>query len=134
MKYIASRAATLSLSDGTQFEITAGIHDAAKFPENVKKHWAFKTYVSPVDEADLEKEQEAQGLAKKVTSLEKKLTVLKTQLEERDKTVAAQAGEITALKTQLGSQPDVSDQTTDTPDKPADGEATKNAKKQQASD
>lgn len=117
MKYIAAAAATLSLADGTKFDISPGIHDSSDFPDNVKKHWAFPSYVQPVDEADLEKEKKGNDLAAKNEALTIELEALKAQLAERDSTVEALTTELESLKAPAADN----------------AESGKNAKKQQAS-
>ncbi|CAI0817554.1 STY1053 family phage-associated protein [Serratia proteamaculans] len=100
MKYIVSAAASLSFADGTKFELSPGIHD--RFPEHVKSHWAFSAYVAPLNESDLEQEQQSADLSLRVAALEGEVTDLQKLLElEKDKV------------TELTEQRDVRDQTID---------------------
>lgn len=98
MKYIAAAAATLSLADGTKFDISPGIHDSNDFPDNVKKHWAFPSYVQPVDEAELENEKKGSDLEAKNQALTSEIETLKSQLAERDSTIETLTSEIETLK------------------------------------
>lgn len=136
MKYIVSAAASLSFADGTKFELSPGIHD--RFPEHVKSHWAFSAYVAPLNESDLEQEQQSADLSLRVAALEGEVTDLQKLLElEKDKV------------TELTGQRDVRNQTIDEhlatiadlqkllaekePIKEPDGEkGAENAKKQSA--
>lgn len=100
MKYIVSAAALLSFADGTKFELSPGIHDG--FPAKVKEHWAFSAYVAPLNESDLEQEQQSVDLSLRVASLEGEVTDLQNLLAlEKDKVA------------ELTEQRDARDQTID---------------------
>ncbi|MBD2816340.1 hypothetical protein ID850_16700 [Xenorhabdus sp. Flor] len=104
MKFIVSGNAALSFTDGTRYELTAGIHD--DFPENVKKHWAFTAYVKPLDESGLAEEQQSQDGAAHITLLEDENTHLKAQLVDRESTIAELNNKIAILKAQIEAKPD----------------------------
>lgn len=126
MKFIVSAAATLSLSDGTKFELTKGIVDDSSFPDAVKSHWAFPSYAKPLDAADLAKEQAALDLQSQVKTLQASVDDLTAQLaaktaesDGKDATIA----DLTAQLAALNSTADATEQV-----------ETKNAKKQSSSD
>lgn len=128
MKYIVSGGATLSLTDGTRFELSPGIHDSSSFPDSVKQHWAFEAYSKPLDAAELAKEQEAENLASRLVLMAEENNTLKALVAEHEKTIADQEIQISALKEQLSGAGDATNKT----DNAAEG--VKSAKKQQASD
>ncbi|EOZ9095205.1 TPA: hypothetical protein R1B15_000758 [Klebsiella aerogenes] len=117
MKYLVNSGVTLSLADGSKFEITKGVHSGADFPESVKSHWAFASYAKQIDDAEADKLEAANAdLKAYVASLETANASLLAQIGEKDK-------EIAALKA-AAAKPD---------EKPAAGEEkqeTGNAKKQ----
>ncbi|WP_334613660.1 hypothetical protein [Escherichia coli] len=126
MKFIVSAAATLSLPDGTKFELTKGIVDDSSFPDAVKSHWAFPSYAKPLDAADLAKEQAALDLKSQVKTLQTSVDDLTAQLaaktaesDGKDATIA----DLTAQLAALNSTADATEQV-----------ETKNAKKQSSSD
>lgn len=127
MKYIVSGGATLSLTDGTRFELSPGIHDSSSFPDGVKQHWAFEAYAKPLDAAELAKEQEAENLASSLVLMAEENNTLKALVAEHEKTIADQEIQIAALKKQLSDAGDATNKT----DNAAEG--VKSAKKQQAS-
>ncbi|AZF92922.1 hypothetical protein [Morganella morganii] len=104
MKYIVSQSATLSLPDGTRFELTAGIHDGEDFPGPVVEHWAFPSYARPLDEADIQKEKDSRDMSAKVITLETELTELKAALAEKDGVIDGLNTELTELKAALAKQ------------------------------
>lgn len=104
MKYIVSQGATLSLPDGTRFELTSGIHDSTDFPVQVTEHWAFPSYVRPLDEADIQKEKDSRDMSAKVITLETELTELKAVLAEKDGVIDGLNTELTELKAALAKQ------------------------------
>ncbi|MPU29119.1 hypothetical protein FVB13_07940 [Escherichia coli] len=126
MKFIVSAAATLSLPDGTKFELTKGIVDDSSFPDAVKSHWAFPSYAKPLDATDLAKEQAALDLKSQVKNLQASVDDLTAQLaaktaesDGKDATIA----DLTAQLAALNSTADATEQV-----------ETKNAKKQSSSD
>lgn len=126
MKYIVSAAATLSLPDGTRFELTKGIVDDSSFPDAVKSHWAFSSYAKPLDAADLAKEQAALDLKSQVNTLQASVDDLTAQLvaktaesDGKDATIADLTAQLAALDTTTDATEQVE---------------TKNAKKQSSSD
>lgn len=127
MKYIVSGGATLSLTDGSRFELSPGIHDSSSFPDGVKQHWAFEAYAKPLDAAELAKEQEAENLASSLVLMAEENNTLKALVAEHEKTIADQDGQIAALKEQLSGAGDTANKTDNA------GEGGKSAKKQQAS-
>ncbi|HIH8961320.1 TPA: STY1053 family phage-associated protein [Klebsiella oxytoca] len=120
MKYLVNSGATLSLGDGSKFEITKGVHSGADFPESVKSHWAFASYAKQIDDAEADKLEAANAdLKAYVASLETANASLLAQIGEKDK-------EIADLKA-AAAKPE---------DKPVTGEEkqeTGNAKKQSSS-
>lgn len=117
MKYLVNSGATLSLGDGSKFEITKGVHSGADFPESVKSHWAFASYAKQIGDEEADKLEAANAdLKAYVASLETANASLLAQIGEKDK-------EIADLKA-AAAKPE---------DKPANGEEkqeTGNAKKQ----
>lgn len=98
MKYIVSDSAVLSFPDGTKFELTAGIHDS--FPGEVKAHWAFSAYVTPLDDAEAARVAAAnEDLSLRVSTLESDNATLLVQLAAKDE-------EIASLKAQLAPATD----------------------------
>lgn len=98
MKYIVAKGAKLSFPDGTHFELFEGIHDSAEFSKQVTEHWAFSAYAKPLDESELQKEEESKSMGVKITLLEEEITALKVTLKEKDDLIANQSDEIIALK------------------------------------
>lgn len=123
MKYVVSGGATLSLPDGSKFELAQGIIDSDTLPKAVTGHWAFSAYAKPLDENDVKKEKAAKDLAAQVKALQSSVDDLKAQLDKAASESADKDKTIDDLKAQL----DALTATTE----PVD---TKNAKKQQASD
>lgn len=126
MKFIVSADATLSLPDGTKFELTKGIVDDSSFPDAVKSHWAFPSYAKQLDAADLAKEQAALDLKSQVKTLQASVDDLTAQLsaktaesDGKDATIA----DLTAQLAALNSTTDATEQV-----------ETKNDKKQSSSD
>ncbi|KFC07533.1 hypothetical protein GTGU_01776 [Trabulsiella guamensis ATCC 49490] len=130
MKYVVSDGATLSFPDGTKFELKQGIHNGSDFPAHVKKHWAFEAYARPLDDSDLEKEKNTEGLSSRLAELEKENTDLKAKVTEHEKTIADQVTEITDLKAKVAPEGGNSADTDKTDITGGKGE--KNDKKQQA--
>ncbi|WP_312058769.1 hypothetical protein [Pantoea septica] len=147
MKLIAANAATLSLADGSKFKIEPGIHDDKDFPEAVKKHWAFSSYVKPIDDSETEQgdsdssaqigrlQAEVASLKKTVSEQEDLVESLTGQIEGREATIGELQGKVDDLTAQLVAQ-NQSDtgQSNDAPvSEVNDSDGGKNAKKQQAS-
>lgn len=89
MKYLVNSGATLSLADGSKFEITKGVHSGADFPESVKSHWAFASYAKQIDDAEADKLEAANAdLKAYVASLETVNASLLAQIGEKDKEIA----------------------------------------------
>lgn len=117
MKYLVTAAATLSLADGSKFEITKGVHSGADFPDSVKSHWAFEAHAKQIDDAEADQLEAANAdLKVYVASLESANAALLTQIAEKDK-------EIEDLKA-----------ATENPVTDDEKQGKGNAKKQQASD
>lgn len=127
MKYVVSGGATLSLTDGTRFELSPGIHDSSSFPDGVKQHWAFEAYAKPLDAAELAKEQEAENLASSLVLMAEENNNLKALVAEHEKTIADQEAQIATLKEQQSAAGDAANKA----DNAAEG--VKSVKKQQAS-
>ncbi|QCJ70347.1 hypothetical protein C9446_11055 [Providencia heimbachae] len=98
MKYIVAKGAKLSFPDGTHFELFEGIHDSAEFSKQVTGHWAFSAYAKPLDESELQKEEESKNMSVKIKSLEDEIIALKATLQEKDDIITSQSDEIIALK------------------------------------
>lgn len=89
MKYLVTAAATLSLADGSKFEITKGVHSGADFPDSVKSHWAFEAYAKQIDDAEAEQLEAANADMKAyIASLESANAELLNQIAEKDKEIA----------------------------------------------
>ncbi|ELO0970673.1 STY1053 family phage-associated protein [Raoultella ornithinolytica] len=89
MKYLVTAAATLSLADGSKFEITKGVHSGSDFPDSVKSHWAFDAYAKQIDDAEAEQLEAANAdLKVYVASLESANAALLTQIADKDKEIA----------------------------------------------
>ncbi|SAQ44422.1 STY1053 family phage-associated protein [Klebsiella oxytoca] len=89
MKYLVTAAATLSLADGSKFEITKGIHSGADFPDGVKSHWAFEAYAKQIDDAEAEQLEAANAdLKSYVSTLESANAELLKQIADKDKEIA----------------------------------------------
>jgi len=101
MKYLVSTGAVLRFEDGSQVELTPGIHG---FDKKVVGHWAFEAHAVPVGDAELEGKEPDADLTAKVSTLENEITDLKAQVVDKD-------GEITDLKAQVEAlkQPAVTD-------------------------
>ena len=137
MKYIVNDGATLSFADGSKFALEKGIHDSKAFPEHVKKHWAFESYVKPIDKADLVSETLAEDLTARVSQLEGEVTSLNEQIgirdatiADREKSIAALEGEVTSLKAELEEAKDPAPAANSEADNADSAEGSKNAKKQ----
>ncbi|MTC35803.1 hypothetical protein GKR67_14415 [Providencia alcalifaciens] len=98
MKYIVAKGAKLSFPDGSHFDLLEGIHDSAEFSKQVTEHWAFAAYAKPLDESELQKEEENKNMGVKIQSLEEEITALKAALKEKDDLIASQSDEISTLK------------------------------------
>lgn len=123
MKLIVSNAATLSLPDGSNFKIEPGIHDAKDFPDAVKKHWAFNSYVKPIDESEVEQSQGDSALSAHIVQLKGEVASLTDTVTMRDMTIEELKGEVASLTAQLVAKVDAKN----------DESATKDGKKQQTS-
>lgn len=89
MKYLVSSGATLSLADGSKFEITKGVHSGSDFPDIVKSHWAFEAYAKQIDDAEAEQLEAVNAdLKEYVISLERASAELLSQLAEKDKEIS----------------------------------------------
>lgn len=126
MKFIVSAAATLSLPDGTKFELKKGIVDDSSFPDAVKSHWAFPSYAKPLDAADLAKEQAALDLKSQVKTLQTSVDELTAQLAAKTAESDGKDAMIADLTAQLAALNSTADATEQV--------ETKNAKKQSSSD
>lgn len=88
MKYLVTAAATLSLADGSKFEITKGVHSGADFPDNVKSHWAFEAYAKQIDDAEAEQLEAANAdLKTHIATLESANAALLIQIAEKDREI-----------------------------------------------
>lgn len=101
MKYIVAKGAKLSFPDGSHFDLLEGIHDSAEFSKQVTEHWAFSAYVKPLDESELQKEEESKNMGAKIQSLEEEITALKATIKEKDDAITSQNEEITTLQATL---------------------------------
>jgi len=93
MKYLVSTPAVLRFPDGTQAELTPGIHS---FDDAVVEHWAFSAHAKPVDETELAKNQKSGDLKKQVK-------VLQTTIDELNAQLAPKDAELDELKAQLAT-------------------------------
>lgn len=130
MKMIVADAATLSLADGSRFTLEPGIHDATDFPDAVKKHWAFSSYVRQVDESEVDQQNDT-GLSTQLVKLQSEVADLTVQLTERDTKIGELQSDVADLTAQLAaiSAPVADEQITGTSE--ASESDSKNAKKQQ---
>lgn len=126
MKYLVSSAAALRFADGTQINLVPGIHS---FEKKVTEHWAFAAHASPVDDADLAKDQKAGNQKAQIKSLQDSNKQLTEQLAEKDKLLAEREVQIQQLTEQLAAlTPPPADANKMSP------QETGNAKKQSSSD
>lgn len=105
MKYLVTSGAVLRFTDGTQVELTPGVHS---FEKCVTEHWAFNAHAQAITEDELKQSQGDEDLALKVSGLEATITGLQQQLDEKESTIADQIkqleekdGTITGLQQKL---------------------------------
>lgn len=90
MKYLVTTGTVLRFIDGTQIELTPGVHS---FDKHVTEHWAFKAHARAIDDDELKQSQDDQDLALKVSGLETTITGLQQQLDElNDKLAELETG------------------------------------------
>ncbi|HEB5736873.1 STY1053 family phage-associated protein [Escherichia coli] len=105
MKYLVNTGTVLRFSDGSQVELTPGVHS---FDKHVTEHWAFGAHAQAISEDELKQSQSDEDLALKVSGLETTITGLQQQLDEKTTTIDDQLkqieekdGTITGLQQQL---------------------------------
>lgn len=105
MKYLVNTPAVLRFTDGTQVELTPGVHS---FEKHVTEHWAFGAHAQAISEDELKQSQGDEDLTLKVSGLETTITGLQQKLDEKAITIADQLkqieekdGTITGLQQQL---------------------------------
>ena len=98
MKYLVTTPAVLRFTDGTQVELTPGVHS---FDKHVTEHWAFGAHAQAITEDELKQSQGDEDLTLKVSGLEATITGLQQQLADKDTTIAEQSTTITGLHQQL---------------------------------
>ncbi len=105
MKYLVTTPAVLRFTDGTQVELTPGVHS---FDKHVTEHWAFGAHAQAISEDELKQNQDDEDLTLKVSGLETTITGLQQQLDEKATTIDDQLkqieekdGTITGLQQQL---------------------------------
>ena len=90
MKYLVTTPAVLRFTDGTQVELTPGVHS---FDKHVTEHWAFGAHAQAISEDELKQNQDDEDLTLKVSGLETTITGLQQQLDElSEKLSALEAG------------------------------------------
>lgn len=99
MKYLVKTPAVLRFTDGSQVELTPGVHS---FDKHVTEHWAFGAHAQAITEDELKQSQGDEDLALKVSGLETTITGLQQQVAEKDSTIAEQSVTITGLQQQVG--------------------------------
>lgn len=87
MKYLVNTPAVLRFTDGTQVELTPGVHSFDKY---VTEHWAFGAHAQAISEDELKQSQGDEDLALKVSGLETTITGLQQQLDELTEKLASQ--------------------------------------------
>ncbi len=80
MKYLVTSGAVLRFTDGSQVELTPGVHS---FDKHVTEHWAFGAHAQAISEEELKQSQGDDDLEVKVTELETTITGLQQQLTEK---------------------------------------------------
>ncbi|HCO6890835.1 TPA: hypothetical protein OBS79_000618 [Escherichia coli] len=105
MKYLVNTGTVLRFSDGSQVELTPGVHS---FDKRVTEHWAFGAHAQAISEDELKQSLGDEDLALKVSGLETTITGLQHQLDEKTTTIDDQLkqieekdGTITGLQQQL---------------------------------
>lgn len=105
MKYLVTSGAVLRFTDGTQVELTPGVHSFDKY---VTEHWAFGAHAQAISEDELKQSQGDEDLVLKVSGLETTIIGLQQQLDEKTTTIDDQLkqieekdGTITGLQQQL---------------------------------
>ncbi|MEP8780247.1 hypothetical protein ABKV49_17670 [Enterobacter ludwigii] len=105
MKYLVNTPAVLRFTDGTQVELTPGVHS---FEKHVTEHWAFGAHAQAISEDELKQSQGDEDLVLKVSGLETTIIGLQQQLDEKTTTIDDQLkqieekdGTITGLQQQL---------------------------------
>lgn len=105
MKYLVTSGAVLRFTDGSQVDLTPGVHS---FDKHVTEHWAFEAHAQAISEDELKQSQGDEDLTLKVSGLETTITGLQQQLDEKATTIAdhlnqieEKDGIITGLQQQL---------------------------------
>lgn len=98
MKYLVNTGTVLRFADGSQVEITPGVHS---FDKRVTEHWAFGAHAQAISEEDLKQSQGGEDLSLKISALESTIAGLQQQVTDKDVTIAEQSDTIAGLQQQL---------------------------------
>lgn len=86
MKYLVNTGTVLRFADGSQVELTPGVHS---FDKRVTEHWAFGAHAQAISEEDLKQSQGGEDLSLKISALESTIAGLK-QLDDLTEKLASQ--------------------------------------------
>lgn len=98
MKYLVNTGTVLRFADGSQVELTPGVHS---FDKHVTEHWAFGAHAQAISEEDLKQSQGGEDLSLKISALESTIAGLQQQVTDKDVTIAEQSDTIAGLQQQL---------------------------------
>ena len=101
MKYLVTTGAVLRFTDGTQVELTPGVHS---FEKRVTEHWAFGAHAQPITEDELKQSQGDEDFALKVSELETTITGLQQQVDEKETTITGLQQQVDELTEKLAAQ------------------------------
>ncbi|HHT5345834.1 TPA: STY1053 family phage-associated protein [Raoultella planticola] len=101
MKYLVTSGAVLRFTDGSQVDLTPGVHS---FEKHVTEHWAFGAHARAIDEDELKQNQGGEDLSLKITELESTITGLQQQVDEKDSTITGLQQQLDELTGKLASQ------------------------------
>lgn len=104
MKYLVSTRAMLRFADGSQIELTPGIHS---LPTHVVEHWAFKAHAQPVDDEGPVDDGPTDALIAKLGVLEGEIGSLQEQIAGKDSEIGSLQEQIADLKVavETGNKP-----------------------------
>lgn len=101
MKYLVTSGAVLRFTDGSQVDLTPGVHS---FEKHVTEHWAFGAHARAIDEDELKQNQGGEDLSLKITELESTITGLQQQVDEKDSTITGLQQQLDELTEKFASQ------------------------------
>lgn len=101
MKYLVKTPAVLRFTDGSQVELTPGVHS---FDKHVTEHWAFGAHAQAITEDELKQSQGDEDLALKVSGLETTITGLQQQVDEKDSSITGLQQQVDELTAKLAAQ------------------------------